>query len=232
MVHTGSYSSLGDLPSSLPIFPLPGAVLLPGGDLPLNIFEPRYLKMLSDSLATHRMIGMIQPRHIDTESDTGLSVRSPAPELYSIGCAGRITSFHESGEGPVQIVLSGICRFRITRELDQELPYRLVQPDFSGFADDLDDSDLADDDNERQELLTSLERYLKSRSMQADWDEITLASTPTLINTLVMIGSFTPGEKQAVLEAGGLRERTRTLVTLTNMSVEDNAGGNGGTSLQ
>ena len=232
MPATAVYRSVADLPPSLPIFPLPGAVLLPGGDLPLNIFEPRYLRMLSDSLATHRMIGMIQPRLIDSERDPALTSDGPNPDLYSIGCAGRITSFHEDGSGPVQIVLSGVCRFRIVAELDTKLPYRAVHPDFAPFGGDLLDDDLDEADAERVSLLDSLDKFLKARSMRADWEEIEAASTPTLINTLVMIGSFTPREKQAVLEAGDLRDRTRTLVALTKMSINEHLDGSGSGSLQ
>jgi Lon protease-like protein len=124
------YSSVDDLPSRLPVFPLPGAVLLPGGDLPLNIFEPRYLKMLSDALASDRLIGMVQPRDVADESDLSLSAQSAPPPLYSVGCAGRITSFNEVETGQVQIILSGVCRFKIVEELDTTLPYRIVQPSF------------------------------------------------------------------------------------------------------
>jgi Lon protease-like protein len=232
MPATAVYKTVSDLPTSLPIFPLPGAVLLPGGDLPLNIFEPRYLRMLSDALGSHRLIGMIQPRNVDREGDPALSPDSPDPDLYSIGCAGRITSFHEDGNGPVQIILSGVCRFKVLKELDSALPYRSVVPDFQPFACDLSIDDLDESDAERRSLLDSLDKFLKARSMRADWDEIEAASTPTLINTLVMIGSFSPREKQAVLEAANLRERTRTLVMLTNMSIEERFDGNGSGSLQ
>ncbi len=222
------YSSIDHLPATLPIFPLPGAVLLPGGDLPLNIFEPRYLKMLSDSLATHRLIGMIQPRQIDNESDPAMSASRPAPQLFDVGCAGRITSFNESGEGQVQIILSGVCRFRVAQELETVTPYRTVRADYSPFLVDLDPDELPETDSDRQGLLDSLGRYLEMRSMQADWEEIEAAPTSTLINTLIMIGSFSTGEKQAVLEASDLRERTRTLTTLSDMAV--NAFASAGTS--
>jgi len=132
----------------------------------------------------------------------------------------------------VQIVLSGVCRFRVAEEFSSPLPYRTVQPDFGPFATDLLDDDLTEDDAERRSLLDSLDKFLKARSMRADWEEIEAASTPTLINTLVMIGSFSPREKQAVLEAVDLRDRTRTLVALTNMSVEERYDGGGSGSLQ
>lgn len=226
------YSSVDDLPSRLPVFPLPGAVLLPGGDLPLNIFEPRYLKMLSDALSTDRLIGMVQPRDVADESGLSLSNHSAPPALYSVGCAGRITSFNEVETGQVQIILSGVCRFRIVQELDSTLPYRIVQPSFDEFAVDLAKDELGEGDEDRNGLLESLSRFLDSQSMQADWNEIEAASTPTLINTLVMIGSFSPSEKQAVLEAADLRERTRTLKALTDMSVGVFSDGNESGSLQ
>ncbi|MEE4236059.1 MAG: LON peptidase substrate-binding domain-containing protein [Anderseniella sp.] len=216
----------------MPIFPLPGAVLLPGGDLPLNIFEPRYLQMLADSLASHRLIGMIQPRHMESEQDLSLLSAAASPELYNVGCAGRITSFHESGDGPIQIVLSGICRFHVMQEIGSAKPYRTVEADYLPFATDLTDEFLNETDTERQDLLDSLDQFLKARSMRADWNEIVSAPTETLINTLVMIGSFSPREKQAVLEAADLRERTRTLVALTRMSIEQPFGSNGDGSVQ
>lgn len=218
------YKSLDDLPGSLPIFPLPGAVLLPGGDIPLNIFEPRYLQMLSDALAGDRLIGMIQPRNIDSEHDEALFAASGTPELYDIGCAGRITSFTESEDGQVQIILSGICRFRFERELETEKPYRMVKPAFSDFEVDLHIKEIPAPDTCRKQLLDSLDRFLEARSMQADWEEINSASTPTLINTLVMIGSFTSSEKQAVLEAANVAERVETLVALTDMACQDQPG--------
>lgn len=232
MSSVETYRSIRDLPDQLPIFPLPGAVLLPGGDLPLNIFEPRYLQMLADSLATHRLIGMIQPRHMESERDPSLSSAAAPPELYSIGCAGRITSFHESGDGPIQIVLSGICRFNILREISTSRPYRTIEAEYGPFTADLTDEELIETEAERQDLLSSLGQFLKARDMQADWDEIVSASTPTLINTLVMIGSFSAREKQAVLEAADLRERTRTLVALTRMSIEQPYGEHGGGTVQ
>ena len=226
------YTSLDHLPASLPIFPLPGAVLLPGGDLPLNIFEPRYLKMLSDSLATHRLIGMIQPRAIDNESDPAMSASRPAPELFDVGCAGRITSFNESGEGQVQIILSGVCRFRVAKELQSGTPYRTIRADYAPFRVDLEVDELPDSDSARRGLLDSLARYLDMRSIQADWEEIEAAPTSTLINTLIMIGSFSSREKQAVLEAADLRERTRTLTALSDMAVNAFAGADISSSLQ
>ena len=211
------------MPQTLPIFPLPGALLLPGGDLPLNIFEPRYLEMVATALAGDRLIGMIQPRNMETENDLDTTREVSKPELYEVGCAGRITSFMEVENNQVQIILSGICRFKIVREAGSQEPFRVVQADYDEFLIDLtDENDTIGSD--RELLLDSLRRFLDARSMQADWDEIREVSTSTLINTLSMIGSFTAGEKQALLEAPNLKQRARTLMALADMSV---GSGNG-----
>ena len=188
--------------------------------------------MLSDSLASHRLIGMIQPRAIDHESDPAMSASRPVPELFDVGCAGRITSFNESGEGQVQIILSGVCRFRVLQELRAVTPYRTIKADYEPFRVDLEVNELPESDSDRQGLLDSLARYLKMRSMQADWDEIEAAPTSTLINTLIMIGSFSAREKQAVLEAADLRQRTRTLTALSDMAINASAGAATSSSLQ
>lgn len=211
------YQSAADLPDTLPIFPLPGALLLPGGDLPLNIFEPRYLEMISTALAGNRLIGMIQPRNMETEGDLDSDSKVTTPELYEVGCAGRITSFMEVENNQVQIILTGICRFKISQEVETKSPFRMVRADYNEFVVDLtDENETIGEDRER--LLDSLRRFLDARSMQADWDEIREVSTSTLINTLSMIGSFTAGEKQALLEAPNLKQRTRTLMALADMS--------------
>jgi len=213
---TEHYSSVSDLPGTLPIFPLHGALLLPGGDLPLNIFEPRYLQMVSQALAGDRLIGMIQPRDMETETD--LNSAGSSGKLYEIGCAGRITSFSEGEGNQIQIILTGVCRFRIFQELKSPAPYRLVQPSFEEFAIDLTDENPSVM-NERERLLESLRGFLEARSMEADWNAINTAATSTLINTLTMIGSFSASEKQALLEAPDLAHRTRTLMVLTDMSI-------------
>ena len=218
------YQSTADLPGMLPIFPLPGALLLPGGDLPLNIFEPKYLQMVATALSGDRLIGMIQPRNMETEGDLDSAGCLPKSELYEVGCAGRITSFMEVENNQVQIVLSGICRFKIAEEAASSQPFRMVRPDYTDFLIDLvDENETIGED--REHLLASLRRFLEARSMQVDWDEIHGVPTSTLINTLSMIGSFTAGEKQALLEAPDLRQRTRTLMALADMSTGSGDGG-------
>ena len=217
------YQSAADLPGTLPIFPLPGALLLPGGDLPLNIFEPRYLEMVSTALSGNRLIGMIQPRNMETERELDPAGSVPDSELYEVGCAGRITSFLEVENNQVQIILTGICRFKISQEVSSQSPFRVVRADYDEFLVDLtDENETIGEDRER--LLASLRRFLDARSMQADWNEIREVSTSTLINTLSMIGSFSAGEKQALLEAPNLKQRTRTLMALADMSTGPDGG--------
>ena len=211
-----SFKSVADLPAILPIFPLPGALLLPNGDLPLNIFEPRYLQMVAKALSSNRLIGMIQPRDIESELD--LLGQSNSGELYTVGCVGRITSFVEADQGQVQIILTGVCRFRMMEEIHDGAPFRSVQASYDEFAVDMTDED-ATVGQDRELLLNSIERFLDARSISADWDEVREASTSTLVNMLTMIGSFSSGEKQALLEASDLHERTRTLMALTEMAV-------------
>jgi len=195
-------------PRTLPIFPLPGVLLLPGGKLPLNIFEPRYLHMVEDAMASHRMIGMVQPLEADQHA-----VR---PRPYDIGCAGRITSFSETEDGRYLITLSGIIRFRIEEELSVTTPYRQVVADYERFGADLSAGDPAAVDGKR--LLTALRAYLSATGIPADWESINRAPLPTLVTSLAMICPFAPSEKQALLEAPDLAERGRTLVALMEMA--------------
>ena len=197
----------GDLPVTLPIFPLPGVLLLPRGKLPLNIFEPRYLSMTQDALQSDRLIGMVQPRNAD---ETGES-----PPVFPVGCAGRITSFSETDDGRYLITLSGLCRFRIERELPLISGYRRVVPDFKSYRADL---DAATAPIERNRLIAALRGYLKQQSISADWDSIDGAPDERLVTTLSMICPFSTSEKQALLEAPCLGERAKVLITLLEMA--------------
>ncbi|MGH7018063.1 MAG: LON peptidase substrate-binding domain-containing protein [Caulobacteraceae bacterium] len=199
-----SYRRLIDLPQALPVFPLDGALLLPGGELPLQIFEPRYLAMVDDVLAGDRLIGMIQTR--------GAAARS-RPRLAGVGCAGRLTRYAETPDGKYLITLSGICRFEVDEELSATTPYRQVRPRFARF-----EADLAGDDEtlefERAPFLALLRRYLDRRGLGIEWDAVAAAPAPALINSLSMALPFEPAEKQALLEAAGLHERREALGTL------------------
>jgi Lon protease-like protein len=211
------YRSPADLPRLLKVFPLPGALLLPHAELPLNIFEPRYLAMISDSLASDRLIGMIQPDN--DEADL-----SGAPALKQVGCAGRITSFAETPDGRILITLSGICRFAIVKEAISDKPYRQVEADFSGFADDLADTD-EDDAVDRTSLLKVFQEYLTANDMSADWDQVKAASTEALVNTLAVLAPHAPRDKQALLEAKDLKSRADVLIALTEMALARSGSG-------
>jgi hypothetical protein len=214
-----------ELPASLPIFPLTGVLLLPRGKLPLNVFEPRYLNMVRDALASDRMIGMVQPREDDPTTLTGpppdavppdaaLGERPPA--LYPTGCAGRITAFSESDDGRFQITLTGIARFAITGEAPALRGYRRVVPDWEPYRADLADDTAAID---RPRLLTALKAFFKLNDITADWDSIAATPDERLVTSLAMICQFAPSEKQALLEARDLGERSRVMTALVEMAV-------------
>ncbi|MGE0242174.1 MAG: LON peptidase substrate-binding domain-containing protein, partial [Parvibaculaceae bacterium] len=211
------YRTPADLPRRLKVFPLPGALLLPHAELPLNIFEPRYLAMIDDALSGDRLIGMIQPDHDDADL-------AGAPALKPVGCAGRITSFAETPDGRILITLSGICRFAVTSEFSTDKPYREVDADFSGFADDLAEAE-GDDGVDRISLLKVFRDYLAANDMSADWDQVRSASTEALVNTLAVLAPHAPRDKQALLEAKDLKSRADVLIALTEMALARQGSG-------
>jgi Lon protease-like protein len=200
--------ALADLPEVIPVFPLPGALLLPRARLPLNIFEPRYLAMLDDALRSdHRLIGMVQPY----ESS------APPPKLHSIGCAGRVTSLSETEDGRYLIALTGVSRFRIAVELDGFAPYRRIRVEWADFATDLgpvEDGSEAGEKFRRKDFLAVLQRYFKAVHLDSDWDSLREAEPELLINSLAMMCPFPVEEKQALLEAPRLSNRAETLTAL------------------
>lgn len=204
-------------PARLPLFPLAGAILLPGGQLPLNIFEPRYLRMVDDALGGARIIGMIQPR--DDSAASGL-----APALYGVGCAGRITSFLETGDGRYLVTLTGVLRFHVGEELAAATPYRQALVDYEGFIRDADPDPTAGA-VDRERLFHAMRLYLDAEKLSADWKAATDAPTDALVNSLAIGCPFAPNEKQALLEAPTLVDRADCLVALMRMS-----GGDGGDS--
>jgi uncharacterized protein len=210
------YNRPADLPQKLPVFPLPGALLLPRADLPLNIFEPRYLEMISDALAGERIIGIIQPRD---DSDT-----TDRPKLMKVGCAGRITSYAETPDGRMLVTLTGISRFSIKSEMTVATPYRQVVANFKPFAIDL-VMDLGANEVNRPALLMAFKDYLSANNMSADWSEINAASTEVLVNTLSLLAPYPASEKQALLEAPDLKTRADVLVALTEMALSKSFSG-------
>jgi len=211
-VGNKSYRVESDIPEQVPVFPLSGALLLPGAQLPLNIFEPRYLSMLDDAMSSDRLIGVIQPALVDAKTN-----KAPVEDLCRVGCLGRITSFAETGDGRYVITLGGVCRFRIGEELVQEgKPYRICR--ISPFLGDLEAGDEGKD-VDRKALLESFKAYLEANELEADWSSVERASTASLVNSLSMMSPYGPAEKQALLEADNLKIRAETLIAITEIAL-------------
>jgi len=209
-----SYHGPGDLPAVIPVFPLAAALLLPRADMPLNIFEPRYLAMVDAALAGDRVIGMVQP-------DEQAPATAFGPTLLTAGCAGRITSFAETGDERYLINLTGIARFRIVEEVTTATPFRRCRVSAASFAADFAAvADLVD----RDSVLRTFSAYLAAHNLDADWESIGRASNETLVNALAMMAPFGPAEKQALLEAPDLRARAETLIAITELSLAGEAG--------
>lgn len=200
--------AFGDLPTEFPVFPLQGALLLPSGKLPLNIFEKRYLSMVEDALAGQRVFGMIQP---DARYEDGVTGQA----LFGVGCLGRLSSFSETDDGRFLIAVNGLIRFDVVRELDLCRGYRRVQANFSRFSGDLDPP--GDEMPQRAALLTALRQYFTANGFDANWEAIEDMKNPELVVTLCMVCPFDPIEKQALIEAPTQEFRVDTLLTLLQM---------------
>ena len=200
--------NIDDLPSVIPLFPLNGAVVLPHGQLPLNIFEPRYLSMVFDALAGPRLVGMVQPLH-GKEGD--------CPDLHRTGCAGRIVSFSETRDGRVLLVLSGVSRFDIEDELELHRGYRRARVSWSHFSHDLDDEEI---DIDRVRLLSSAKSYLESRQLAIEWDSLDGLELPELVDTLAASLPFSSREKQGLVDTLTIQDRCELLSALCEFTVE------------
>ncbi|PKA40785.1 LON peptidase substrate-binding domain-containing protein [Rhizobium sullae] len=211
-VGNARYLKPGDLPDSIAVFPLTGALLLPTGQLPLNIFEPRYLAMFDAALAGNRLIGMVQPALGDNDSTAG--EKSGEPHLAPVGCIGRITSFAETGDGRYIVSLTGVCRFRLLGEKMTHEPFRSFH--IAPFISDLSARD-EEDAVDRGALLSAFRAYLDANKLEADWESVERASNLTLVNSLAMMSPFGPAEKQALLEAPDLKTRAETLIAITEI---------------
>jgi uncharacterized protein len=205
------YQTIAELPAQLPVFPLGGALLLPRTELPLNIFEPRYLRMVEDVMGKHRMIGMIQP----------IESKSEPPELQRIGCAGRVTSFSETDDNRLMVVLTGVCRFEWTREKKSKTPYRQLDVNYDSFAADL-VVDEAARNVDREGVVKAFRNFLDANSMSANWEEVEKVSTETLVNNLSQMAPYPIEEKQALLEAPDLKSRAEMLIALTELALSKN----------
>ena len=199
---------IGDLPGEIPLFPLGGVLLLPGGQLPLNIFEERYIAMIDDALSGTRLIGMLQPKSEDESQ-----------ELFNIGCAGKITSFEEQDDGRYIITLTGICRFELSEELALKNGYRRAQINWNKYQSDLNRKQCLDLD--RQRLKDLLQNYFSMQEISCDWDAIDGASDQKLITCLSMICPFDAGEKQALLEAECCNTRADMFLAMLEMAINN-----------
>ncbi|MDE2283305.1 MAG: LON peptidase substrate-binding domain-containing protein [Hyphomicrobiales bacterium] len=218
------YKGPGDLPAVIAVFPLPGALLLPRGQMPLNIFEPRYLAMIDDAMRSgNRVIGMIQPDPVHPGSDPN------KPNLFQVGCVGRITQLAESGNGRYLIQLTGISRYRVEQELAIGTPYRQCRVTYVPFIDDF-TARKGEDEVDRKTLLRTLAEFLKVNNLKADWDGIENAPNEALVNALAMMSPYGTAEKQALLEAPDLKSRAEILVAVTEIELAK--GQSGETPLQ
>ena len=196
-------NAYASLPGTLPIFPLPGAIVLPGAELPLNIFEPRYLNMIEDALGSHRLIGMIQP---DPEADNDIDV-------CRTGCAGRISQFRETRDCRIEIALTGVCRFDVVEEMSTTRGYRMVVPDWSRFAGDYDDiGSLLD--NRKAQLIASLQTYFERNGFETDMDKLERLPAVRLVDSLAMALPFDAREKQMLLESVDAASRLESFLAL------------------
>ena len=216
------YRTERDLPDTVSVFPLSAALLLPGGRMPLNIFEPRYLEMIDHALAHGRLIGMVQPRLDGATRDDG------EPELCEVGCLGRLTSFAESGDGRYLISLQGVCRFRVASEVAVKTPFRQCR--ITSFIGDL-DPEAGAAEVDRPALLKAFRSYLKANDLDADWESVSRAENAMLVNALSMMAPYGPAEKQALLEAPDLKSRAETLIAITEIALARD-GDDFGSSLQ
>jgi Lon protease-like protein len=213
MPINASYQGPDALPGVIAVFPLAGALLLPRGQMPLNIFEPRYLAMIDDALrSAHRLIGMIQPDSAHPGPD------ETKPRLFRIGCVGRLTQFGESGDGRYLIQLTGIARFRVEEELAVDTPYRQCRVTYRPFIDDF-TARKGEEEVDRKALLRALTAFLKANNLKADWEGIENAPNEALVNALAMMSPYDAAEKQAMLEAPDLKTRAEILVAVTEIEL-------------
>ena len=230
MPMNAEYRGPIDLPGIIPVFPLPGALLLPRGQMPLNIFEPRYLAMVDDSMRDgHRLIGMIQPD--PSHPDPAHPGAEDKPTLFKVGCVGRITQLAESGDGRYLLQLTGVARFRVEEELKVATAYRQCRVSYQPFADDF-IARKGEDEVDRKAVLEALTAFLKANNLKTDWQGVESAPNEALVNALAMMSPYGAAEKQALLEAPDLKSRAEILVAVTEMELAKRTAGGGETPLQ
>lgn len=217
-----SDATFATLPRRLPIFPLTGALLLPGGHLPLQIFEPRYLQMTRDALTGQRLIGMIQPREHEKTTQR--------PTLYDVGCVGRIDTAEDSTDGRILITLTGLCRFQVVEELSVSTLYRQIIAAFTRYRADLEPRSKPEVDRSR--LIDGLRQFLKVESSAPEWQWLTTVPADQLVNSLAMLCPFAPNEKQALLEAENIAARASLMLSLIDMALMERRSNDPGRGLR
>lgn len=224
MAPVDAYHQPSDLPSEIPVFPLRGAILLPRARLPLHVFEPRYLAMVDTVIASHRVIGIIQPANTSHANEE--SPKASDTPLKPVGCVGRVVSFQELDDGRLFISLAGVCRFRLERESTVPHPFRQFTVDYEPFRRDFEPGE-GESSVDRTKLLSALKAYLEANKLETDWNAISAAPTELLVNSLSVISPFGPEEKQALLEAENLKHRAEALVAIARMELaaDDRSGG-------
>jgi uncharacterized protein len=215
------YDSVRDIPAIIPVFPLEEALLLPRAQMPLNIFEERYLAMVDHAMATDRLIGMIQPAQPAEERPQDSEDSTLA--LQKTGCLGRITAYGETGDGRILITLTGVARFKLASEQQSDEPFRLVAIDCEDYAEDLIEG-FGEEAVDRDALLEIFRAYLDANDMEADWDSVEKSSSEILVNSLSMMSPYGMAEKQALLEAESLALRAQTLIAITEMHLASDGG--------
>jgi Lon protease-like protein len=216
-----TYRGPEDCPEVIPVFPLPGALLLPRGQMPLNIFEPRYLALVDHVIGGSRIIGMIQP-------DAEESGTEEKPSLYKVGCAGRLTQWAETGDGRYLVSLIGLARFRVEEEVATETPFRLCRVSFEPYRADFQPR-VGEDEVDRPAVLKALQSFVDANDVKVDWKGIEDAPNEALVNALSMMSPYGPREKQALLEAPDLKTRAEVLIAITEIEL---ARGGSDTTLQ
>ncbi len=212
-----TYMDASDFPETLPIFPLLGSLLLPRGQMPLNVFEPRYVSMIDDALKSHRLIGVIQPLPSQTR-------KTANPKLFDVGCIGRITQFAETGDGRYALSLTGVIRFKIIMELPKITPYRQVSFDVDDYLVDLEPR-AGEDAVDRGSLLIALRKFSEVNDISIDWDGVKEAPNEALVNALSMMAPYGVKEKQALLEATDLHARAEMLIAITEFELAKQSDG-------
>jgi Lon protease-like protein len=213
-----SHSSLAQrIPAIIPVFPLSSALLLPRGQMPLNIFEPRYLAMVDYALGHERLIGMVQPK-FERDGSPIMGVDPDTPPLCEIGCLGRISAFQETDDGRYLMTLTGVCRFKIEEEETAITPFRMCRVTTDQYIEDFEQG-AGEKLVDRDTLLTTFKAYLEANDLEADWSGVEKASNEALVNALCMMSPYGPPEKQALLEADDLRARADTLIAITELSL-------------